>query len=73
MIDKSNWLFKKGPVWALILIVGPFALPLLWFSPHFTKTSKLYLTALLILLTLLMLYGGLMLMDLAKQYGIPLT
>lgn len=51
---NAPWL-GKGPVWFLILLVGPLALPFLLRSPHFSKGSKIALAIPLVLLTLLFL------------------
>lgn len=73
MLQKSGWFLKKGSVWTLILLVGPLALPFLWLSPDFKQGTKIFLTLLLSILTLLFVYGGFILVDLANQYDIPLT
>ena len=51
---NTPWL-GKGPVWIMILLIGPLALPFLWRSPHFSKGSKIAITIPLIVLTLLFL------------------
>ena len=51
-MPETKW--YHGRVWVLImlfLILGPVGFPLLWKSPHFTKTWKLILTALTLLYT----------------------
>ena len=52
--DKKTvkWYYK--PVWVIvgILAAGPFALPLVWFSPELKKWSKILLTIVTVLATL---------------------
>ncbi|MBF0428011.1 MAG: hypothetical protein HQL94_03750 [Magnetococcales bacterium] len=72
MTQEQAWYLKKSVVWTLILAVGPLALPLVWLSPHFSRTYKTVLTLLLLLLTAFMIYGGLMMRDKLALYGIDL-
>lgn len=55
--DKKTvkWYYK--PVWVVvaILVAGPFALPLIWFSPALQKWLKVLLTIATLLLTALLL------------------
>ena len=47
-----KWYYK--PVWVIVAILaaGPFALPLVWFSPKLGKWLKILLTIAVILITL---------------------
>ncbi|MEO5332827.1 MAG: hypothetical protein H7839_12455 [Magnetococcus sp. YQC-5] len=72
MTRDTIWLYKKGVVWGMIALVGPFALPFLWLSPHFGRTPKIVITLILIVLTLVMIYGGFVLKEMAVEYGIAL-
>ena len=51
--DKKvmKWYYK--PVWVVvgILMAGPFALPLVWFSPALKKWAKVLLTIATVLIT----------------------
>lgn len=51
-ISGSKWL-GKGPVWIMILIVGPLAIPFLLLSPHFSRKAKIGLSVALLLVTFL--------------------
>ena len=53
-VSDSRWL-GKGPVWIMILIVGPLALPFLFRSPHFSRGAKWAISVPLLLLTVLFL------------------
>lgn len=48
--------FSGDAVWyviAMLLAVGPFALPLLWTSPRFSRTAKITWTVIVVLVALL--------------------
>ena len=51
--DKKHvkWYYK--PVWIIVAILaaGPFALPLVWFSPELKKWVKVFLTIAVVLIT----------------------
>lgn len=49
---QIKWYHRPFVVIIAILAVGPFALPLVWTSPVFTKWSKIAITMLLIALTM---------------------
>ncbi len=48
---KVKWYFKKRTFIAALLAVGPFALPLLWINPHYSLTSKIIWTVVVLGLT----------------------
>ena len=47
---KNPWYLGRTFVIVAALIVGPFALPFLWYSPQFKNGTKIALTILLVLL-----------------------
>ena len=47
-----KWYLRPIPIVIVILIVGPFALPLVWMSPAFKKWPKVVITIILILVTI---------------------
>ena len=47
---EEKWYFKSSVVWLGFFLVGPLALPLLWFSPHFSRKSKVFITILTLVL-----------------------
>ena len=52
-MPEAKWYHSRGMVFLMLFVVlGPFGLPLLWKSPHFTKGWKHILTALTLLYTL---------------------
>ena len=53
--DQKKWYFKT---WALVisfLSVGPFMLPLVWTNPAFSKNKKIIISAVIIILSYLLL------------------
>lgn len=38
--QPPDFYYRKAYVVSLLLLVGPFALPLLWHSPHFSRTAR---------------------------------
>lgn len=47
----AKWYYKKMPVITSLLLVGPFAFPLLWKSSEFSLFWKIFLTGALTFLT----------------------
>jgi hypothetical protein len=47
------WLNHRGVVVAILLVCGPLGLPALWFSPRFSKTSKIAISVLFFLGTVI--------------------
>ena len=56
--EEVKWYYKPiNVILALFLVLGPFGLPLLFKSPKFNTASKILLTILVIIYTLLLIYG----------------
>jgi uncharacterized membrane protein YvbJ len=53
---KTKWYFRTSVVVIAILCVGPLALPLVWFNPHYKAVTKLVATIAVIVLTILLSY-----------------
>ncbi len=49
---KTNWKYKTSVVVISLLLIGPLALPLVWFNPNYSTAVKAVLTILVIGLTL---------------------
>jgi hypothetical protein len=47
----DKWYFKTSWLIIAFLCIGPFALPLLWFNPHFNKVKKIIITVGIIILS----------------------
>ncbi len=66
---KELWIFKRGVVIAGLVIFGPFALPLMLISSHFSLRAKIIVTAVAAVLAYLSYQYTPMLIDsLMKQY-----
>jgi hypothetical protein len=50
---RTKWYFSTGTLVIALLSVGPLALPLVWFNRRYKPITKLVLTAVVILLSLL--------------------
>lgn len=50
---KIKWYFSNFIVVIAILSFGPLALPLVWFHPHYKRNTKLVVSVLVIVLTVL--------------------
>jgi len=54
--SSKKWYFNTATVVISLMIVGPFALPLVWFHPRYKIVTKLSVTILVIGLTVLFCY-----------------
>ena len=59
-VDSGNtkWYQRTPTVLVSVLLIGPFALPLIWFNPKYSMTSKVIWTIAVIGLTLLLCVGS---------------
>lgn len=49
--EKDKWYFKTSMLIIAFLCLGPFALPLLWLNPHFSRNKKLVISAIVLILS----------------------
>ena len=49
--EGVKWYFKTYGVVIAFLCVGPLALPLVWFNPHFCQKTKVIVTIIIIILS----------------------
>jgi len=54
--QKTKWYFATATVVIAILCLGPLALPLVWLNPRYKPATKLIVTVLVIVLTVLLCY-----------------
>jgi predicted nucleic acid-binding Zn ribbon protein len=54
---KVKWYFRTSAVVIAILCVGPFALPLVWLNPAYSRTQKLLISAVVLILTYVLFKG----------------
>lgn len=50
---KTKWYFSTAIVVIALLSVGPLALPLVWFHPRYKQTTKIVISVIMIVLTIL--------------------
>ena len=48
---RGKWYFRKSLLVFALLSVGPFALPLMWYNPSYSKKSKVLVSAVVLILT----------------------
>jgi len=51
---QTKWYFRTSRIVLAILIVGPLALPLVWFNPQYKPATKIIVTVIVIALTILL-------------------
>jgi predicted nucleic acid-binding Zn ribbon protein len=52
----GKWYHATGSVVAALLVVGPLALPLVWFHPRYRRATKIVVTLLVLVVTVLCMY-----------------
>ena len=63
-----KWYFSTSIFVIAILSIGPFALPLLWFNPGYSKTKKIIISGVVIILTYFFIKSFLGLMENFNEY-----
>ena len=48
---REKWYFKKYVFIIAVLSIGPLALPLAWFNPHFSIRTKILISIAVVILT----------------------
>jgi len=51
MQNYTKWYFKTSSVIIAFLVIGPLALPLVWFNPRFSLRTKIIVTFVVLILT----------------------
>ena len=51
-LPKNTWYFSRSTLVIALLCLGPLALPLLWFNPRYKLITKLWVTVLVVGLTM---------------------
>jgi len=54
--SESKWYFSTSAVVVALLVLGPLALPMVWFNPRYKVITKLIVTVIVIALTILFSY-----------------
>jgi len=66
--NKIPWYFRTSFVVFAVCCVGPLALPLIWWRPQTTKTWKIGLTVVILVLSWLLFEATLKSLDTLKEY-----
>lgn len=66
--EKIPWYFRTSIIALLLLSVGPFALPLIWWRPNTSRTWKIGLTAAVLLLSWILWLASLKALEGFEQY-----
>lgn len=53
---NKKWYYNTSSVVIALLCIGPLALPLVWFNPHYKPVTKFIVTMIVIVFTLLLIY-----------------
>lgn len=53
---KPRWYQRTESILIAILFIGPFALPMVWANPRYSRTKKIVATAAVIALTLVLMF-----------------
>lgn len=48
--EKPVWLFRTSTLIGAFISIGPFALPLVWFNPRFSKRNKIITTVIVFII-----------------------
>lgn len=65
---KQEWYFRTAFIVIAVLCVGPLALPLIWWRPDTSRTWKIVLTVIILILTWLMVLATMRSVEVLKQY-----
>jgi uncharacterized membrane protein YvbJ len=66
--SKTKWYFSTSNIIVTFMFVGPLALPLVWFHPHYKKNTKIIITTIVSIITALVICLLIKLMPSIFQY-----
>ena len=49
--EKGKWFFRSSILILALLTVGPFALPLVWLNPAYSRNKKIIITVVVLVMT----------------------
>jgi len=52
---KGKWYFTNKWIIIALLSIGPFALPMIWYNPNYSKTAKWILTIITFIATIILI------------------
>ncbi len=50
--EQGKWYYRPAVLILAFLCVGPFALPLVWLNPNFSRKTKIIITAVVLVLSI---------------------
>ncbi len=53
---KAKWYFSTSAIVVALLVLGPLALPMVWFNPRYKIITKVIITVIVIAVTILCFY-----------------
>ena len=65
---EERWYFKWWTVFVALIILGPFAFPLLWKSKDFNLFWKFFLTVGFTIITIVMIWGSWKTVEIALKH-----
>ncbi len=66
--QKGKWYFKTSLLVITLLSVGPLALPLLWFNPNYSRTKKIIVSLIIIIVSYFLLKSLMEAMQSINEY-----
>jgi hypothetical protein len=57
-IKKTKWYYKDYSILTAFIVVGPFALPLVWKNPRYSRNIKIIISALMLIATYFMVISS---------------
>jgi uncharacterized membrane protein YvbJ len=54
--SKKKWYFSTSAIVIALLVIGPLAIPMVWLNPRYKIVTKLTITVLVIVVTILLFY-----------------
>lgn len=67
---KTRWFYQPLTVIAGLFLLGPFAFPLLWKSPSFSRPWKIFWTLAISIMTVYMIWGTWKIVEIIlKEFG----
>lgn len=54
--SEKKWYYNTNILILAILVIGPFALPMVWKNPHYKNTTKTIITVIVVVATVLLIY-----------------
>jgi uncharacterized membrane protein YvbJ len=56
--SQSKWYFSTSAVVVALIVLGPFALPMVWYNPNYKKSTKVIISAIVIIVTIFLIIAS---------------